>query len=214
MSLAVTAYTGFVSGSAEERQENVDELRYYADLAAELGAAYVRTFLGKLPEGTDPDSRIYENIVNCLKTVSEHAESVGVIIAVEPHDDFVRSSTVIPIFDQYKSHYLRVIWDLGNTFAVGELPAEGFNLLKDHLAYVQVKDGNGHTPHWHLCSLGEGEVPLNQAFELLLANGYQGAFSVEWEYAWHPELDPPEIALPAALRTVQKLLTTAQTESA
>ena len=91
---------------------------------------------------------------------------------------------------------------------------EGFNLLKDCLAYVQVKDGKGHTPHWQLCSLGEGDVPLEQAFELLLENGYSGAFSVEWEYAWHPELDPPEIALPAALRTVQKLLTAAQPESA
>jgi len=29
---------------------------------------------------------------------------------------------------------------------------------------------------------------------------------VEWEYAWHPELDPPEVALPAALRVVRNLL--------
>jgi hypothetical protein len=49
---------------------------------------------------------------------------------------------------------------------------------------------------------------------LLLAHGYQGAFSVEWEYAWHPELDAPEIALPSALRTVRESLATAQTESA
>jgi hypothetical protein len=38
--------------------------------------------------------------------------------------------------------------------------------------------------------------------------------SVEWEYAWHPELDPPEIALPAALRTVRELWTATQPESA
>src|SRR5512147_2163242 len=46
LSLAVTAYTTFVSSSAQEREANVDELRRYADLAAELGASYVRTFLG------------------------------------------------------------------------------------------------------------------------------------------------------------------------
>jgi sugar phosphate isomerase/epimerase len=62
--------------------------------------------------------------------------------------------------------------------------------------------------------LGQGNVPLDQAFELLLAHRYRGAFSVEWEYAWHPELDPPEIALPAAFRTVKKLLAAAQPESA
>jgi len=214
-SLAVTAYTGFSSNSAEERQANVDELRSYADLAAELGAGYVRTFLGELPPGGEIDSSIYENISNCLHDASKHAESVGVKIAVEPHDDFVRSSTVSPLFHQNKSHpALRVIWDLGNTYSVGEDPAAGFDLLKHHIGYVQVKDGKGRAPNWQLCSLGEGDVPLGQAFGLLLGSGYQGAFSVEWEYAWHPELDPPEIALPAALRRARELLAAAQTESA
>jgi hypothetical protein len=37
---------------------------------------------------------------------------------------------------------------------------------------------------------------------------------VEWEYAWHPELAPPEVALPAALQTVRELLAAAPGESA
>ena len=214
LAVAVTAYTRFVSPLAKERQENIDELRRYADLAAELDAPYVRTFLGELRKGVILDSSISENISDCLNIASEYAESVGVKIAIEPHDDFVRSSTIIPILNQVQRSALRVIWDIGNAFAVGEDPAEGFNLLNNHLAYVQVKDGKGRVPNWVLCGLGDGEVPLGKAFELLLTNNYQGTFSVEWEYAWHPELDPPEIALPAALRTVRELLATAQTESA
>jgi sugar phosphate isomerase/epimerase len=215
IAVAVTAYTSFVSPLASERQSNIDELRRYTDLAAELDAPYVRTFLGELPEGTKLDSALYQNISECLRVASEYAESVGVKIAIEPHDDFVRSASIAPIFNQLQSQQaLRVIWDLGNAFAAGEELAEGFDLLKDHLAYVQVKDGKGRAPDWQLCSLGEGDIPLSKGFELLLANDYQGAFSVEWEYAWHPELDPPEIALPAALQTVRKLLTAAQMESA
>ena len=213
-SLAVTAYTGFVSNSAEERQSNVDELRRYADLAAELGAQYIRTFVGELPEGVNFDSFIYEQIADCLNVVVEHAESLGITIAVEPHDDFVRSSTILPILRRVQHPALRVIWDVGNTFAVGEEPASSFDLLKDHLAYVHLKDGKGRLSNWQLCLLGQGDVPLNQLFESLLANNYSGAFSVEWEYAWHPELEPPEIALPTALRTVEKLLAAAQPESA
>lgn len=214
-SLAVTAYTSFVSSSAAERQANVDELRRYADLAAELGASYVRTFLGELPEGTKLDLSIYENISGCLKIATEHAETVGVKIAVEPHDNFVRSTDVAPLFMQSQSHHaLRAIWDIGNAFAAGEQPDQGFELLKDRLAYVQVKDGQRNGTTWQLCPLRQGNVPLDQAFELLLANGYEGALSVEWEYAWHPELDPPEIALPAALRSVRELLAAARPESA
>jgi len=213
IAVALTAYTSFVSPFAKERQSNIDELMRYTDLAAELDAPYVRTFVGELPEGTKPDPSLYKNISDGLRVAAEYAESVGVKIAVEPHDDFVRSSTVAPIFNQTQDA-LRVIWDLGNAFAAGEEPGEGYDLLKDHLAYVQVKDGKGRAPDWQLCPLGEGDIPLAKAFDLLAANDYQGVFSVEWEYAWHPELDPPEVALPAALRTVRKLLTSAQPESA
>ena len=213
MALAITTYTSFVSPLPEERQSNVDELRRYTDLAAEIGAAYIRAFLGELPEGTNIDSSIYENISDCLNEACEYAASVGVKIAIEPHDNFTRSSVVFPIFDRDSSHpELRVIWDIGNTFAVGEDPAESFELLKDRLAYVQVKDGRRLESSWHLCSLGQGHVPLARAFKLLIAHGYEGAFSMEWEYAWHP--DPPEIALPAALRALRELLSAAQTESA
>ena len=214
MSLSVTAYTSFVSNFPEERRANVYELQRYADLAAELGASYVRAFLGELPKGTTLDSSVYEKIEDCLNAAADYANSVGVEIAVEPHDDFVRSSTVAPVLRDARHPALRVIWDIGNAFAAGEEPAEGLDLLKDYIGYVQVKDGKGRDPNWRLCPLGVGDVPLRQAFELLLAKGYEGAFSVEWEYAWHPELDPPEIALPAALHTVRELLAAAQTESA
>jgi len=214
MSLAVTAYTSFVSNSVEERQANVDELRRYSDLAAELGANYVRAFLGEVPKGTNLDSSLYEKISDCLNTAVEYAESVGVKIAIEPHDDFVRSSTIVPIFSRVQHPALSVIWDIANTFAAGEDPVEGFALLKDRLAYVQVKDGKRDGHQWQLCSLSHGNVPLDRAFELLLAHNYQGALSVEWEYAWHPELDPPEMALPTALPMVRELCGAAQTESA
>jgi sugar phosphate isomerase/epimerase len=205
--LAVTGYTSFVSHLEEERQSNVDELRRYADLAAELNADHVRAFLGELPEGTAITPSIYQNISDCLNVASEYASSVGVKIAVEPHDNFTRSAIVSSLFDRDRSHPdLRVIWDLGNTFAAGEEPDEGFAFLRERLAYVQVKDGIRDTLGWQLCALGQGNVPLAQAFALLLEDGYEGAFSVEWEYAWHPELDPPEKALPESLQFLNVLL--------
>ena len=78
--------------------------------------------------------------------------------------------------------------------------------MKDRIAYVQVKDGIRIGNHWQLCTLGQGNVPLAKAFELLFLQNYKGAFSVEWEYAWHPELSPPEIALPAALQVIKGML--------
>jgi len=207
-SLAVTAYTSFVSDNFSERQANIDELRRYLDLAAELKAQYVRAFLGELPAGAKL-SMIHEHISQCLEAAAIHAESVGVGIAVEPHDDFVRSSSVAAIFEKVTHPHVRAVWDIGNAFAAGEDPAEGFEALGKRLAYVQVKDGVGRDSQWRLTPLGEGEVPLARACEFLWANNYAGALSVEWERAWHPELDPPEIALPQALKAMRRLLAAA-----
>lgn len=204
-SLAITAYTSFVSESLAERQRNVDELKRYADLAAEMGARYIRAFLGEVPSTlTVVDS--YGRVADCLDQAAHYAATVGVTIAIEPHDSFVRSSAVAPILGRVPHPHLGVIWDIANAFSADEEPAEGFELLSKRLAYVQVKDGQGRGDDWQLTSLGAGEVPLQQAFDLLRANGYAGAFSVEWEYAWHRELDPPEVALPAALRLVKSLI--------
>ena len=205
ITLAVTAYTSFISPDAEERQSNVEELRHYCELAAELGARYVRAFIGELPPDTELDPGLHGVISDCLSMASEYADSLDVRIAVEPHDDFARSSAVHPILEGSHPN-LSVIWDIGNAFAAGEDPAEGFELLKDRLAYVQVKDGIRNQSSWQLCPLGQGQVPLNRAFQLLLSCGYQGALSVEWEYAWHLELDPPGTALPAALQHIQNIL--------
>ena len=204
-SLAVTAYTSFVSDDLAVRQENVDELQRYLDLAADLGARYVRAFLGELRPG-DEAAAALPRVAHCLESAAPHAQAVGVGIAVEPHDDFVRSASVAPILERVPHPAVGAVWDVGNTFAAGEDPAEGFRWLGQRLSYVQVKDSIGRNPHRRLTRLGEGEVPLAGAVAVLLKHGYQGAFSVEWERAWHSDLDPAEVALPHALKAMRGLL--------
>lgn len=207
--LAITAYTSFVSPEVEVRQANIDELLQYIDLAANIGAQYVRAFLGELAPGADWDSA-YANITSSLEQIVDYAQSIGITIAIEPHDDFVRGASVAPILERIQDPALGVIWDIGNTFASGEDPDESFRWLRERIAYVQVKDGRGRGSSWQLVSVGEGDVRLKEAFDLLLKDSYSGAFSIEWERAWHPELEPADIALPAAISHVRKLLNTTQ----
>jgi predicted xylose isomerase-like sugar epimerase len=41
---------------------------------------------------------------------------------------------------------------------------------------------------------GRGDVPVRKQVEVLAATGYTGCYTFEWEKAWHPELEEPEIA--------------------
>ena len=205
-SLAITAYTSFVSADKRERLENLEMLKSYLNLAAEIGAGHVRVFLGELPAGTGMEAA-YPLIVECLLAGLEAASKLGVTIAIEPHDDFVHSTAIVPVLKQIGHDRLKVIWDVGNTYAAGEAPEVSFALLCDRIAYLHIKDGRRLGAEWQLCPLGQGEVPLSKIFNWLVKAGLEEAVSIEWERAWHPELDPPEVALPAGLQVVQSLWT-------
>jgi sugar phosphate isomerase/epimerase len=207
ISLGVTAYTSFVSEDIEERNKNVEELCQYAELAADIDAGHVRAFLGELPINSPPNPKTHPQIADCLLRAADYAQTLGVTIAVEPHDDFVSSSIVASILDLAPHPALKVIWDVGNTYALGETPIDGLTHLGKRLAYVHLKDGWGQGDDWQLSLVGQGEVPLSEILRLLLAHQFNGAFNVEWEWAWHPELDPPEVALPLAAKIIRSLLT-------
>lgn len=203
VSLAVTSYTSFVFDDPHMREANVEQLKHHLDLASDIRANYVRAFLNE----ATPVSRIesaYPRIVDCLALVLPHARDVGVGIALEHHDDFIRTAALVPILDQLDDPLLGAVWDIGNAWSAGESPEEGIRNLGERIFYVQVKDGIGQRPHWHLTEVGQGEVPLSAALQLLDARNYGGWLSVEWEYAWHPELTPPESALPRALDWIRE----------
>ena len=145
-------------------------------------------------------------VADRLRQAADHAQSLKVTIAIEPHDSFVRSSSIAPLLRRIKHSALRVIWDIGNSYAYGDDPEESFQWLRGRIAYVQVKDGRGRGSSWQLAAVGDGDVPLEKAIDLLLKDGYPGAFSIEWERAWHAELDTADVALPAALAYMHKLL--------
>lgn len=208
-SLAITSYTSFVSDDARVRAANMDDLKKYLDLAADTDAKFVRAFLGELePHQTVPE--MYPRILEALQPCVEHARSVGVGIAIEHHDDFARTASLVPILETLTDGRVGAVWDIANAFRVTESADDGAKNLYGRILYVQVKDGSGRGDDWRLTNLGDGQVDLARAIQLLRAQNYQGAFSVEWEYAWHPELEPPERALPHGLAYTRALLNDSQ----
>ena len=141
-----------------------------------------------------------------VPTVADRVAQMVVKLAIEPHDDFFRPHTVVPVLKRLPHPSLGIVWDIANTYVVGDDPATGFGLLGKRLHYVHVKDVVGMWPNRTLKLVGEGDVPLQAAFNLLMAGGYTGAFSYEWEKAWYPELPPAEVAFPVALRAIRALI--------
>jgi sugar phosphate isomerase/epimerase len=202
--IAVTSYPNLITGDPVERASSLVEIVDHVTLAGDLGAPAVRVFMG-MRDDRATDAELRRRVVAGLREVLERTSRSGVVLAIEPHDDHVRAEAVQPILEAIKDPRLGVVWDIANAWAAGEPPAAGLAAYGGRIAYVQVKDGTGRGADWRLCALGAGDVPLDDALDGLVRwSTEHGAsvppISLEWEHAWHPELAPPEVALPAARR--------------
>lgn len=202
--IAVTSYPNLISGDPVERASSVVEIVDHVTLAGDLRAPAVRVFIG-IRDDPATDAELRRRAVAGLREALDRTSRSGIVLAIEPHDDHVRWEAVLPILEAIQDPRLGVVWDIANAWAAGEPPAAGLTAYGGRIAYVQVKDGTGRGADWRLCALGAGDVPLDDALDGLIRLSTEHGVSVppislEWERAWHPELAPPEVALPAARR--------------
>jgi sugar phosphate isomerase/epimerase len=202
--IAVTSYPNLISGDPVERASSVVGIVDHVTLAGDLGAPAVRVFVG-IRDDAATDGELLRRAVAGLREALDRTPGSDVVLAIEPHDDHVRVEAVEPILEAIPDPRLGIVWDIANAWAAGEPPAAGLTAYGGRIAYVQVKDGTGRGADWRLCALGAGDVPLDDALDGLVRwSAEHGVpvppISVEWERAWHPELAPPEVALPAARR--------------
>jgi sugar phosphate isomerase/epimerase len=207
--LAVTSYTSFIDPDAASRRASADDLARHLELAADLGADAVRVFVG-IATDVALMTELVERAVESLSAVIDAARSTGVAIAIEPHDEFVRSTTVAPILEAIDNPVVGAVWDIANAWAVGEAPGTGVAILGPRIQYVQVKDGRGRDERWQLTEIGAGDVPLVEALGLLALARPLPPISFEWERAWHPELPSADLVLGPALARIRELIDGAQ----
>jgi len=191
--VAIDTSTQLARSDPSQRLEQFNNARVNIDLAAEVGASYVRVFGGVPDEGVSKEEA-QKLCAYGLLELSDHAASAGDIqVVLETHDYFSRGSDIAGIFKAVEHPNAGVLWDLHHPYRQGELPEETLGLLKPWLAFTHVKDSVQGGAY---CLLGDGDVPIKSLIDLLRTAGYDGWLSLEWEKRWVPELAGPEIAFP------------------
>ncbi|RIK40109.1 MAG: hypothetical protein DCC55_16030 [Chloroflexi bacterium] len=201
--IALGLSTRFSSPDPAERQKNVQELERYIELANELGVPYVRTFGGNIMEGATLAQTI-DWVARGVAAALPAAEKHGITVLLETHDAFCRGEEVAAVLAQVSHERFKAVWDVHHPFRMGESIADTWRLIGERTAHIHIKDARRRADgSWQLVLLGQGEVPCRQIVELLHKNGYQGYISAEWEKKWHPEIEPPEVALPQHAETLR-----------
>lgn len=177
----------------------VQEMRALVQLASQAGAGAVRLFPGGDAEAGSAEHR--DRALRRIGAVLPEARQAGVRLLVETHDSHPTGAQSLGLVAELGDpEYAAVLWDGLHPWRSGESPSETKEVLGEHLAYFQVKDAVQHTDDgavkWVPVLCGEGEVPLEEQGALL--QGFSGWVSLEWERAWHPQIEPLSEALPAA----------------
>ncbi|MHA4807270.1 sugar phosphate isomerase/epimerase family protein [Flavitalea flava] len=180
---------------ATERQHNLDDGRKFIDLAHKLGCPNVRVFPNKLPKEQNREVTL-DLIAKGLLELAAHARGSGVTVLMETHGDVVHSEDLQKIMEQATDPGAGLVWDVYNMWSVTkESPSQVYDRLKKYIRHTHIKDGKSVDGKEQYTLMGQGEAPIFQAIDLLVAGGYNHFFSFEWEKMWHPEIAAPEIAL-------------------
>lgn len=185
-----------VSLDPAERAKQVESARTHIDMAAALGAKYIRVFGGPVPPEQDKEKTL-DAVAAGLGEIAELSAKSGVMSLIETHDSFCRSESVLDLYRRGASARLGVLWDTLHTHRWGEKAADTWTKLGDRVKLVHLKDSVKATPEgFDFALIGEGTVPVMSFVDVLDKAGYDGFVNFEWEKGWHPEIPGPEIALP------------------
>lgn len=185
----------FTSTDPGERAIQRELARSSCEIANGLGAKYIRVFGGPLPAGADPADHAGP-IAEGLGVVADDTWAEGVETLLETHDDFSTSDKVSLILDQ-SSDRLGVLWDFLHSWRYGEPVAQTYANIGDRIRQVHAKDSSVATPEgFDLVLTGTGIAPLGELVSTLIAAEFDGYVDFEWEKAWHPEIEEPEVAIP------------------
>jgi sugar phosphate isomerase/epimerase len=215
-----------------ERERQLETGRRYLELAAELGASFVRVFgdvlqpteNGSVPvDDVSPEQRsqTVSLVAEGLNQLGELARPLGVEVLIETHGDFSNTFVMQESMRQVSSPAAGVLWDTHHPWRFfGEDLAASYERLRPWIRHTHWKDSvtrpqqmsvdagesesaaskahnlmSGHRHADYVLFRG-GEFPAQECMRLLKSNGYSGWHCYEWEKMWHPELEPPELALP------------------
>lgn len=198
-----SARMGVVEDMEAARQ--MQEAQEFIKLAHALGAKVVRVFGGNPPKGVSMEDHI-ARVADRLTQLGEFASKYGVVVAIETHDAFTRCAEIAKVLSRVNSEHVGVLWDFHHSYRNGEAMQQSVELVGKRIVATHVKDSRIVDGRVRYVKVGEGDVPIRDALRALASIGYDGFLTLEWEKAWHKELEPLEEVLPHYVRTMRQMI--------
>jgi sugar phosphate isomerase/epimerase len=143
-----------------------------------VNCKYIRIFSFYIPKGENADNYRAE-VVNKLKVFAAIAKKYGVILLHENEKDIYGdiARRCKDILKEVDSKHFKGIFDFANFVQCGEDTQECYDLLKDEIVYIHIKDAVSTDNQNVVCGTGEGKIP--EILGQVIRSGYKGFLTLE-----------------------------------
>ena len=174
--------------------KQLDQLETLCWICKMLNCKYIRMFSFYIPEGKNPaDYR--EVVIEKLKKYAAIAEKHGIILIHENEKDIYGDIAVRckDVLDAVNSPCFKAVFDFANFVQCGEDTEQCWELLKEHVVYIHIKDAVPDDNENVLCGTGTGKIEqiLKKAIR---EEGYEGFLTLEPHLVLFGTLQSLEIA--------------------
>lgn len=158
-----------------KQKEMLDRLCQISNL---LNCKYIRIFSFYIPKGDNPD-QYRDEVVEKIKIFTSIAEQYDVILLHENEKDIYGdiARRCSEMLNTVNSSHFKAIFDFANFVQCGEDLQECYDLLRDQIVYIHIKDAVKSDNQNVVCGTGDGKIAsiLSQA----IRSGYQGFLTLE-----------------------------------
>lgn len=163
----------------EAFQKQLVQLDTLCQICKLLDCRYIRMFSFYIPKGKEPDS-YREIVLKKLKQFAAIAEKYDVILIHENEKDIYGdiARRCKDILDEVGSAHFKAVFDYANFVQCGEDTAVCWEMLKDQVVYIHIKDAIYDKNENVVCGTGDGKIAqlLEQA---IVKEGYEGFLTLE-----------------------------------
>ena len=160
-------------------EKQLQQLDTLCRICNSCGCRYIRMFSFWMPKDRNPDD-FTEQVIEKLAGFAKVAEKYDVILIHENekeiYGDIARRCKVI--LDRLASPHFKAAFDFANFVQCGEDTAQCWELLKEHVVYIHIKDAAKGNNENVLCGTGDGQIP-QLLKKIIREDGYQGFLTLE-----------------------------------
>lgn len=188
-----SAIANWASKISDPPQECYDQLNRAIPRMNRLGTKLIRIMSFNVPdeESTLDNEPIAQEVCKRVAHLAKMAEDAGITLVHENCNAWGGRSWEhsLKLVETVNSPALKLVFDTGNPVFEkdirGETPYsyqdsfEYYSNVKDHIAYIHIKDGRMVGDEMEYSHAGEGDGNVVKILENLFKNGYDGGISIE-----------------------------------